>query len=138
MQGLPGLERTAPSSCGHAGCCRHDAVHRAEMGRARCRPRQPRGQFYPQWREAVRRAIWKERIAPGAIVVMAGHSRPKDGVASARLCPGHPRLYVPPSEDVDARQRRQVDAVCARQTTMAGHDEHELWTLSDATNLVPN
>jgi hypothetical protein len=24
--------------------------------------------------------------------VMAGHSRPKDGVASARLCPGHPRL----------------------------------------------
>jgi hypothetical protein len=27
-----------------------------------------------------------------AIYVMAGHSRPKDGVASARLCPGHPRL----------------------------------------------
>jgi hypothetical protein len=24
--------------------------------------------------------------------VMAGHSRPKDGVAFARLCPGHPRL----------------------------------------------
>src|SRR5437879_10757422 len=24
--------------------------------------------------------------------VMPGHSRPKDGVASARLCPGHPRL----------------------------------------------
>jgi hypothetical protein len=24
--------------------------------------------------------------------VMAGHSRPKDGVASARLRPGHPRL----------------------------------------------
>ena len=24
---------------------------------------------------------------------MAGHSRPKDGVASARLCPGHPRLF---------------------------------------------
>jgi hypothetical protein len=23
---------------------------------------------------------------------MAGHSRPKDGVASARLCPGHPRF----------------------------------------------
>src|SRR5260370_15149510 len=23
---------------------------------------------------------------------MAWHSRPKDGVASARLCPGHPRL----------------------------------------------
>jgi hypothetical protein len=25
-------------------------------------------------------------------LVIAGHSRPKDGVASARLCPGHPRL----------------------------------------------
>jgi hypothetical protein len=25
-------------------------------------------------------------------IVMAGHSRPKNGVASARLCPGHPRL----------------------------------------------
>src|ERR1700682_1647750 len=24
---------------------------------------------------------------------MAGHSRPKDGVASASLCPGHPRLF---------------------------------------------
>jgi len=24
---------------------------------------------------------------------MAGHSRPKDGVASARLWPGHPRLF---------------------------------------------
>jgi hypothetical protein len=27
-----------------------------------------------------------------SLFVMAGHSRPKDGVASARLCPGHPRL----------------------------------------------
>src|SRR5216683_6494577 len=27
---------------------------------------------------------------------MAGHSRPKDGVASARLCPGHPRLHSYP------------------------------------------
>src|SRR5665213_2981419 len=25
---------------------------------------------------------------------MAGHSHPKDGVASARLCPGHPRLLM--------------------------------------------
>jgi hypothetical protein len=25
---------------------------------------------------------------------MAGHSRRKDGVAFARLCPSHPRLYV--------------------------------------------
>jgi len=27
-----------------------------------------------------------------AVLVMPGHSRPKDGVASARLCAGHPRL----------------------------------------------
>jgi hypothetical protein len=27
-----------------------------------------------------------------SLFVMAGHSRLKDGVASARLCPGHPRL----------------------------------------------
>jgi hypothetical protein len=25
---------------------------------------------------------------------MAGRSRPKDGVASLRLCPGHPRLFA--------------------------------------------
>src|ERR1700722_20811748 len=33
---------------------------------------------------------WRDLTA-----VMAGHSRPKDGVASARLCPGHPRLCPP-------------------------------------------
>src|SRR5882757_4538811 len=27
-------------------------------------------------------------------LVMPGHSRSKDGVASARLCPGHPRLFL--------------------------------------------
>jgi hypothetical protein len=36
--------------------------------------------------------------------VMPGHSRPKDGVASARLCPGHPRLL----------------ALAARKTWIAG------------------
>src|SRR6266700_6903707 len=30
---------------------------------------------------------------------MAGHSRPRDGVASARLCPGHPRFSCSPSLD---------------------------------------
>src|SRR6267378_2567343 len=35
VQGLPRLERTAPSSCGNAGSCRDDAIHRVEMGRAR-------------------------------------------------------------------------------------------------------
>jgi hypothetical protein len=38
----------------------------------------------------------------------------------AGLRPGHPRLSW--SQDVDARHRRQVYAVCARQTAMAGHD----------------
>jgi hypothetical protein len=35
------------------------------------------------------------QIAPELIIqfVMAGHSRPKDGVASARLRPGHPRIF---------------------------------------------
>jgi hypothetical protein len=40
------------------------------------------------------------------LLVMAGHSRPKDGVASARLCPGHPRLFLLKfSKDVDARDK---------------------------------
>ena len=43
-------------------------------------------------------------------LVMAGHSRSKNGVASARLCPGHPRLFSMWSKDVDARHK-------------AGHDE---------------
>lgn len=38
---------------------------------------------------------------------MAGHSRPKDGVASARLCPGHPRS--PAKKGVDARDERGHD-----------------------------
>jgi A/G-specific adenine glycosylase len=38
-------------------------------------------------------------------LVMAGHSRPKDGVASARLCPGHPRLPSRVDQDVDARDK---------------------------------
>ena len=36
--------------------------------------------------------------------VMAGHGRLKDGVASARLCPGHPRLHQQ-IKDVDARDK---------------------------------
>jgi hypothetical protein len=41
---------------------------------------------------------------------MAGHCRPKDGVASARLCPAiHVFVHIDP-KDVDARHK-------------AGHDE---------------
>ncbi len=43
-----------------------------------------------------------------------------------RARPGHPRLHFAcglHKKDVDARHRRQVYAVCAIQTAMAGHDE---------------
>ena len=63
VQGLPRLERAAPSSRGHAGRRHDDAVHRAEMGRARFHARQPRGQFHPQRRKAVCRAVRERRIA---------------------------------------------------------------------------
>jgi hypothetical protein len=43
--------------------------------------------------------------------VMAGHSHPKDGVASARLCPAIHVLLCFRKEDVDARHK-------------AGHDEN--------------
>jgi hypothetical protein len=32
-------------------------------------------------------------------------------------------VFTGRKKDVDARQRRQVYVVCAKQTTMAGHDE---------------
>jgi hypothetical protein len=35
---------------------------------------------------------WKQRASIPQTVI-TGHSRPKDGVASAHLCPGDPRLY---------------------------------------------
>src|SRR6267143_6697981 len=53
---------------------------------------------------------------------MAGHSRPKDGVASARLCPGHPRLGAQ-KKDVDARHK-------------AGHDEKRMPDLQRAHHAV--
>jgi hypothetical protein len=43
------------------------------------------------------------------LIVMAGHSRPKDGVASARRCPGHPRLASRKKKGVDARDKRGHD-----------------------------
>jgi hypothetical protein len=41
------------------------------------------------------------------VPVMAGHSRSKNGVASARLCPAIHVLAV--KEDVDARDKRGHD-----------------------------
>jgi len=43
----------------------------------------------------------------------------------AGLRPGHPRLGAK-KKDVDARHRRQVYAVCAKQTALAGHNEPAL------------
>ncbi len=41
----------------------------------------------------------------------------------ARACPGHPRTSeVKMKNDVDGRECRQVYVVCARRTTMPGHD----------------
>src|SRR6202790_2938797 len=56
--------------------------------------------------------------------VMAGHSRPKDGVASARLCPGHPR----PFDRYAVRRgcpawQTSLRSLLKKQTALAGHDE---------------
>jgi hypothetical protein len=50
---------------------------------------------------------------------MPGHSRPKDGVASARLCPGIHVLQHRGSKDVDGRD------LCAktRFALLPGHDD---------------
>jgi hypothetical protein len=53
--------------------------------------------------------------------VMAGHSRLKDGVASARLCPGHPRLSC---------QREVVDV-----RGKPGHDEKSEYSSGDWKEL---
>src|SRR5580704_3406521 len=48
-----------------------------------------------------------------------------------------PAIYVflAYRQDVEARQRRQVYGVCARQTTMAGHDD---LTTQSCHEIVPN
>jgi hypothetical protein len=46
-------------------------------------------------------------------VVMAGHRRPKDGVASASLCPAIHVFLLVETLDVDARHK-------------AGHDDREM------------
>jgi A/G-specific adenine glycosylase len=56
---------------------------------------------------------------------MAGHSRPKDGVASARLCPGHPRLpcYFK-KQDVDARHKAGHDGAKYSKLLIGGSLSH--------------
>jgi rhodanese-related sulfurtransferase len=73
---------------------------------------------FAAWREA---GGPTEKYEPKKMAVMAEHSRSKNGVASARLCPAIHVLHDG-EKDVDARQRRQVYVVCPTQTTMAGYD----------------
>jgi A/G-specific adenine glycosylase len=58
---------------------------------------------------------------------MAGHSRPKDGVASARLCPGHPRLsfllLAQLQKDVDARHKAGHDELCRKARILKSDSE---------------
>jgi len=54
----------------------------------------------------------KTRPSGTPTIVMAGHSRPKDGVASARLCPAI-HVFGSGKQDVDARDKR-------------GHDERKI------------
>jgi len=61
----PRLERAAASSRRHARCGHDVAIYRTEMGRARFRAGQPRGQFFAKWRKAVCRAVRKRRIEAG-------------------------------------------------------------------------
>ena len=75
VQGLPRLERAAPSSRRHAGRGADDALHRTEMGRARSHARQPRRQFQPQRREAIRGAVRQPRIAMHRSQAKAGTCR---------------------------------------------------------------
>src|SRR3954447_8580033 len=62
------------------------------------------------------------------MLVMPGLSRPKDGVASARLCPGHPRLATSEQEDVDGRVKPGHDARerALRLWAVIALDDHEI------------
>ncbi len=74
------------------------------------RRRSPMRQKTPRWRR--RRSKNRHFAKPIVVsIVMAGHSRPKDGVASARLRPGHLRLYGlrRAKQDVDGRNKSGHD-----------------------------
>ncbi len=60
VQGLPRLERAPSSPRRHTWRCRHEPLHRTELGRARFRARQPRRQFHPHRRKTIRGAVWSQ------------------------------------------------------------------------------
>jgi hypothetical protein len=49
----------------------------------------------------------KTRLGGARFIVMPGHSRPKDGVASARLCPAI-HVFGLKKDDVDARDKARA------------------------------
>src|SRR5882672_12374307 len=61
-------------------------------GNPDCAPLHPGYARCGRWAWRIKAGCEGVDEAPSQRFVMAGHSRPKDGVASARLCPGHPRL----------------------------------------------
>src|SRR6202022_1380124 len=80
-------------------------THQASRTRARQRAAETSRQ---KPRRCQRAAGSKEKIA------VAGHSRPKDGVASVRLCPAIHVWFAAPwkKKDVDARHKAGHDESC--------------------------
>ncbi|WP_018318297.1 hypothetical protein [Bradyrhizobium sp. WSM2793] len=62
---------------------------------------------------------------------MAGHSRPNDGVASARLFPGHPRL-ARGTKNVDARRTGLMTALSPNRSPCAQSREPSARMLTQA------
>ena len=62
VQGLPRLERAAPSPGRYAGRCRDAPVHRVELGRTQFHAGQPRGQLFAKRRKAICSAVRERRI----------------------------------------------------------------------------
>src|SRR5882724_2602019 len=54
---------------------------------------------------------------------MAGHSRPKDGVASARLCPGHPRSSCC---QIERAWMPGTSSAKTRFALLPGHDDRDV------------
>jgi hypothetical protein len=57
------------------------------------------------------------------LIVMAGHSRSKNGVASARLCPAIHVFVCPVKKDVDARAFAAPKRLRPRRRDKPAHDE---------------
>jgi hypothetical protein len=70
--------------------------------------------------EPARQPLIPAAVSNDPSVVMAGHSRPRDGVASARLCPAIHAFGHRENQDVDARDKRGHDESRAEAIGMIG------------------